>query len=223
MVFSVAQAAARLGVNHERVRHIIASGVLKARKLGGQWLVEGASLERLAKRERPRGRPYSAGRAWGLLMLADGREPEWLSASERSLLRRRLREYDFKEMLPRFYGRAEVLRFRAHPSDLDRIANESGVVRSGISAVEHHGLDLIPREELDLYVPAKNIAKLKRKYFLQSSEKPNLNIRSIAELWPFNDSEKIAPLPVVGIDLALGDDPRAQRVGQQILSSNHND
>ena len=223
MIFSVAQAAVRLGVNHERVRHIIAAGLLEARKLGGQWLVDGASLERLEKRERPRGRPYSVRRAWGLLMLADGRDPEWLSASERSLLRGRLREFSFKEMLPRFFGRADVHRLRAHPGDLERIANEPGLVRSGISAVEHYSLDLVSREELDVYISAKKLAKMEKKYFLQSSENSNVVIRSIVDFWPFDDGERTAPLSVVGIDLALGDDARSQRAGQEILSSIQND
>jgi excisionase family DNA binding protein len=56
---TTAQAAARLGVNASRVRQLILSGQLKARKVGRDWLIDERSLKAVAVR-RP-GRPRKKG------------------------------------------------------------------------------------------------------------------------------------------------------------------
>jgi excisionase family DNA binding protein len=51
------EAAAELGVSERRVRALIASGKLAARKMGRDWWITEAALEKLKVRERPPGRP----------------------------------------------------------------------------------------------------------------------------------------------------------------------
>lgn len=51
------QAAAELGVNPSRIRQMITEDLLpRARKLGRDWLIDPADLDRARKRRRP-GRP----------------------------------------------------------------------------------------------------------------------------------------------------------------------
>lgn len=214
---SVAQAAELLGVNHERVRALIAAGALEASKLGGRWLIEDASLERLLRRERPTGRPFSPRRSWGLLMLAAGRNPGWLSGSDISRLRGRLRDQPLRELLPRLYRRARVHHLRAHPSDLVRLADERDAVRTASSAAQDHGLDLVAGDELDIYLPDRRLKRLRREYALTSSDRPNLTVRVIPKIWPFEPKELVAPEPVVAVDLATSDDPRTRRAGLELL------
>jgi excisionase family DNA binding protein len=133
---SVAEAASRLGVNQARVRAMIAAGLLDAVKMSGRWLIAPESIDRLKDNARPVGRPFSLTKAWGLLMVAAGERPDWLSPWDLSRIRRRLREQGLLALVPRLRGRAVLHRLRTHPSDTKRITTGKNVVRTGISAAE---------------------------------------------------------------------------------------
>jgi excisionase family DNA binding protein len=51
------EAAVRLGISGRRVRALIDSGILVAKKFGRDWMIDKASLEVVAGQTRPRGRP----------------------------------------------------------------------------------------------------------------------------------------------------------------------
>ena len=123
-VLSTSEAAIRLGISPARVRSMIANGLLKADKVGGRWLIQLSSVEKRQEARRLPGRMFSPGRAWGLLWLASRRHPDWLSPTDISHLRRRLRQASLIDLAPRLQKRAVVHRLRAHPSDLPRIAEE---------------------------------------------------------------------------------------------------
>lgn len=85
---SVSDAASELAVSQARVRQMISAGQLRARKLGGRWLVDAGALAR----PRPvAGRPMSVRMAWALMEMADGREVPGLAATERRRLAEKLR------------------------------------------------------------------------------------------------------------------------------------
>jgi excisionase family DNA binding protein len=65
---SVAEAAAHLGVNVQRVHQRIADGSLPAERVGHQWAINEADLARLDR--RPAGRPLSPKSAWVLARMA---------------------------------------------------------------------------------------------------------------------------------------------------------
>lgn len=65
MFLSLPEAAESLGVNERRVRQRIADGSLRARKVGGRWLIDEADLAGAG--ERRAGRPLSALSAWALV------------------------------------------------------------------------------------------------------------------------------------------------------------
>ena len=217
MPYSVAEAAQRLGVNRERVGAMIAAGQLRARKFAGRWLVDESSVDELLARPRPVGRPFSVRRSWGLLMLASGRHPDWLSPPDVSRLRRVLRERSLEELAPRLERRATKHVYRAHPSDLVRLLEAGEAVRAGVSAADAHGLDLVVDDEADLYAAVGRLEDLKRRFALRMSERPNVTLRAVPEIWPFREEERFAPPAVVGVDLLGSVEPRLRRAGKQLL------
>lgn len=217
MPYSVAEVAQQLGVNHERVRAMIAAGLLRARKLAGRWLIEEASVRDLLAKPRPVGRPFSVRRSWGVLMLASGRNPDWLSASDVSRLRGRLRDRSLVELARRLERRAQKRQYRAHPSDVERIAAVRRAIRTGVSAAADLGLEIVGEGEVDIYIPADRLEPLIKRFALQHSERPNVVIRAVPEIWPFRRGERVAPAAVVGVDLLGSTDARFQRVGRELL------
>jgi excisionase family DNA binding protein len=217
MPYSVAEAAQRLGVNRERVGAMIAAGQLRARKFAGRWLIDESSVDELLARPRPVGRPFSVRRSWGLLMLASGRLPDWLSPPDVSRLRRVLRERSLEELAPRLEGRATKHVYRAHPSDLARIPAAGAVLLAGASGAGEYGLDLVSEGELDVYGEAGRLAELKHQFALRESDRPNLTLRVVTEIWPFHSGERVVPPAVIGVDLLASVEPRFQRAGKQLL------
>jgi excisionase family DNA binding protein len=214
---SVADAASRLGVNQARVRAMIAAGLLDAAKVGGRWLVTPESVERRKARAQPVGRPFGHAMAWGILLVAVGERPDWLSPSNLSRIRRRLREQGLVALAPRLHARAVLHRLRAHPSDLNRIVADRTVVRTGVSAAQDHGLDLAATEEIEVYVREKKLAPLMRRHTLESSPRPNVLVRAVVGPWPFERGVHLAPPSVVGVDLLDSDDARTSRAGMRLL------
>jgi excisionase family DNA binding protein len=217
MPYSVAEAAQRLGVNRERVRAMIAAGQLRARKFAGRWLIDESSVDELLARPRPVGRPFSVRRSWGLLMLASGRLPDWLSPPDVSRLRRVLRERSLEELAPRLEGRATKHVYRAHPSDLTRIPAAGAVLLAGASGAGEYRLDLVSEGELDVYGEAGHLEELTHRFALRESDRPNLTLRAVTEIWPFHSGERVVPPAVIGIDLLASVEPRFQRAGKQLL------
>ena len=214
---SVAEAASRLGVNQARVRAMIAAGLLDAVKVGGRWLIVPESIDRLKDNARPVGRPFSLINAWGLLMVAAGKRPDWLSPWDLSRIRRRLREQGLVALVPRLRGRAVLHRLRAHPSDTKRVTAGENAVRTGISAADYHDLGLVAPGHVEIYVPEKFLQQLTKRYALQPSQRPNLLVRAVSDLWPFEKGCPAAPASVVGVDLLDSDDARTRRAGKRLL------
>jgi excisionase family DNA binding protein len=214
---SVAEAASRLGVNPSRVRALVAAGRLEATKIGGRWLVDAASVARRKERPPRRGRAFTSAKAWGVLLVAVGRRPAWLGVEDLSRVRRALREQGLLALWPRLGARAAVQRLRAHPSDLERIAAEAGAVLAGASAAVEHHLDLVGAGQLEVYFPEQRLARLVKRYALEPDDHPNLLLKAVAEPWPFDPQETVAPASVVGVDLVESDDPRSRRAGEELL------
>ena len=59
-------------------------------------------------------------------------------------------------MASRLYKRATVERYRAHPSDLSGLLEESGVVRAGASVASLYSIDVSGSGEVGLYVSEKH-------------------------------------------------------------------
>jgi len=197
---------------------MISQGQLDASKVGGRWLVDPASVERRLAGAVAPGRPLSSTNAWGLLWVAAGQTPDWLSTWALSRVRRRLREQGIVPLVPLLRNRASERRFRAHPSEIERIAGDVRVVRTGISAAPEYDLGLIAPGQIELYVRNVELQDLARAHFLESEPaRPNVVLRTVSGLWPFGDACVAPPVSVVGVDLMASDDARARREGQRLL------
>ncbi len=214
---SVAEAAEQLGVNEARARQLIGSGELDAVKLGGRWVVDPASVERRRRLAAPPGRQFSPQRALGLLMLAAGEPAPWLDRVSRWKLIRELQRSGLANLAPRLKDRAEVLRLRAHPSSLARIAQESDVVLSGPSAAGELGLEILAPDLLEAYVAEDRLKRLARKYRPGRSSNPNLILHVVFDLWPFGADGRVVPLSIAVVDLLESDDPRMRQAGLAAL------
>jgi hypothetical protein len=106
----------------------------------------------------------------------------------------------------------------AQPSLLPRIAGEKRLVLSGVSASEHHGLDILPSGELEGYVPEAELPRVVERYALAKFvRKPNLTLHALP-FWPFRQGVKFAPLLLALLDMAESEDERTRAVGREGLS-----
>lgn len=166
-MITVATAAERLGVSPRRVRAMLQSGALSGERLGNQWMVDASSVRPSPRRA---GQPFSPRIAWGFIELADGRVPNWVSATELSRLRmrwRKLRDRDDAVAVLRsaLTRRAEPSRWSApEPAGLvtDALFVPSGKSdpRAGISATNYaegyvHRADLDHLIRRHLLLPAR--------------------------------------------------------------------
>jgi excisionase family DNA binding protein len=215
---SSAEAADRLGLTAGRVRELIASGSLRARRVGNRFLVSRDDVDARAQSGGASGRAFSPRRAWGLILLAAGLVPTDLDAVTLSKLKRVLREKDLWSIRQRLASRADRQEFRAHSSDLRRLAAEPDVVLTGARHAAQAGLNLVaPDAPVELYVDARTADRLVQRYRLRSSDRPNVVLHVVpAEVRPWL-AGPIAPRPAVALDLADDRDPRSQDVARAFL------
>jgi excisionase family DNA binding protein len=214
---SVPEAAARLGVTAGRVRQLVASGELNARRIGHVLLVDAESVDRRVQLGTLDGRRFSPRRAWGLLFLVDGLDAHWLDPVSRAKLRNFIARHDLASLRPRLVTRAQRHQFRAHPSFLGAIRREPGLMRTGVSAAYDVGADLIPGDEFDAYLTADHLDAVVDKYKLRQSNEPNITLRTTLALMPGWPARPVAPASVVAIDLADDIEPRAQEAARRLF------
>ena len=215
---STADAAAALGLTADRVRQLVASGALDARRVGGRYLVRRDGVEaRIETGSRP-GRAFSPRRAWALVLLAGGATPPGVDAVTLSKLRAVLRGRDLWSLRSRLGARAERRDLRAHSSDLARIEAEDGVVLTGARHARDAGLDLVaPDAPLEAYVDASTADRLVARYALRPSGRPNVGLRVLPPGVGGWLEGRIAPRLAVALDLAEDRDPRAQAAAREAL------
>lgn len=207
-----------LGVSFQRVRILVSGGELPGRKVAGRWFVDRSAVERRGRDPKLSGRPYSSAHAWGLIALADGEPAPWLAPSDRSRLRRHLRERDLEDLHPLLVRRARRVALRAHPSDVPRIEREPDLVRSGVSAAAEHRLEIVAPGVLEAYVRGGAVERLKRRYHLQPSGDPNVILHVVDGRWPFDPERRVASRLAAVLDL-LDDDERSRRAARRALRS----
>jgi excisionase family DNA binding protein len=216
-VLSVALAAAELDVSPRRVRQLLESGQLPGQQLGRSWVIDRSDIDQL--RRSGAGRPWNASSAWAVLALAAGHEPD-LSPVERSRARRRLADHGLAGLVVQLRSRAQLHQLYAHPSVLDRIAQDSRVVRGGVSGGAEHQVDVIAQDAAEVYVCASRKANLVDSYALdENADRPNVILRVVDdEAWPFGEDVQVAPWPVVAVDLLDADDERSRRAGLELIA-----
>ena len=218
---SVSAAADELGVHPSRVRALISAGALAAEKVGGVWLVDRASIAGRNRQQASAGRPLSPGNAWALLLAASGEDlPSGMEASARWRIRQALKNYGLDAMRPRLARRAEPASYWALPGELRTLHDRADLVLSGPSAAIEHDLGLVGSDALDAYVPVSLLAPLQREHALERMSGPESNVmlRAVPDDAWLLGGRRFAPFAAVAIDLCSYADPRAARVGSEVLA-----
>ena len=220
-LLSVPAAADELSVHPSRVRALIASGALGAEKVGGVWLVDRSSVAGRNRQQISAGRPLSPLNAWALLLAASGEDmPSNLGASARWRVRRALTVYGLDALRPRLARRAEPRSYWALAGELRALRDRSGLVLSGPSAAATYDLGLVGSDAVDAYVPARLIESLQREHALDRVSGPasNVVLRVVPDDAWLLAGRRFAPLAAVALDLSSEVDPRAARIGADVLA-----
>lgn len=218
-LISPSEAAIRLAVTPRRVYELVRSRSLRAERIGGRLLLDGADVDARLAAPHEAGRPFSARRAWALILLASGQEPVGLDLPTRSKLRRHLAARDLWSMRSRLGGRAERHEFRAHSSDLARIEAEAGVIRGGVRHASDVGLGLVASDApVELYVDRRAENWLVMRYRLVATQRPNVILRVVPDEVRKWLHGVVAARAAIALDIAENPDPRSQEVAREALS-----
>jgi excisionase family DNA binding protein len=220
MDLAVSEVAQLLGVSRQRVLTLIAQGEVPARRVGGRWVLESADIEARG-RDRADGRPMAPRVAWGLIALAEGRDPHWLPREQRSRLRSRLRLGPSLEQVAAWTRRRNrVLWLRGHPAALPRLLATAGALPTGASAGGH---DLVDPGRVEIYLPDDQANPVMAELAFRPAARSSANaiVKIPQGLWPFDQE----PGPTtVALDLWEAGDERsrssARRLYRNALASN---
>jgi len=223
-LLSVQDAARRLGIEPMSVRRHINAGSLSANKRGRDWLIDPASVERLARQRHGRGRALAPHMAWATLLLASDRGDDAQAIAGNVRYRSRaaawLAANPLAEHADRLRARATPERFDIHPAEAARLLAREDVMPTGISAARPYQL-IGGGGEVEVYAPAAARTAILNKHALSPASGPAL-IRWIRDdLWPQipRREDGSAPERAVLVDLLENNDPRARRVAADALGT----
>ena len=189
-----------MGVSVGRARRLAAEGRIRARLVGGRWLVDAASLPSAPRRSRP----MSPRMAWALVVLSAGGRPDWVEPRESYRLRRaldRLVADAGPELLLRSWLASRADRQRLSAPDAQALRSDARVVPSGLSD-ERAGLSAAG--DVEGYVLADDACALIREHLLIDAGPSADVVLHVSPLLP----EVPVPLLLVAADLADHDGPR---------------
>lgn len=208
------QLAERLGVTRRRALDLLRAGEIAGRQLvNGTWLADSDAVARYeVSANRGSGRTLDAATAWGLLWELSGLEADWLSASTRARVRRRIRDSDASAIVTAVSKRAKMHRFTA--ANAERAS--AGLIRTGRAAVSVLDTDLIEdTRQVSGYVRVGAVGDYARSHFMvpQSNGRDVLYENSL----PIGYEAETMPAAVVAADIAVGTDTRERSAGLQAL------
>jgi hypothetical protein len=207
-MLGVTEAAERLGVSTRQVQRLVASGELSHVARG---YVDASSVDRLlAVRSGGRTRAWSEETAWGAVALLSGLDASWLGESQRSRLRRRLREISVEELVARARDRAVVRRYAGHRSAVGRV--RAATVSTHVAA---RRLGLADANAVDVYLSADTVDEVARGHGLVADAGGAFTLRATTM-----DMEVVANVVRAGdvlaaLDLAESLDVRERSAGYE--------
>lgn len=204
MEVSVREAAGAMGVSDRRVRQLIAAGRVRARRVGTQWLVDGASLPIAPRRSRP----LSPTEAW-LLLAADqapgGRPGRWRDRRDR------LRADPSPATLLAAWAAARGDRLLFAAREPGGVLEDPAVVRSGLSD-PRSGISAADLAEG--YVRRDDLDAVRRRHLLRpATGRPDVVLHVVAVL----PADPVPPL-VLAADLAEHDGPRELARASELIA-----
>lgn len=214
----IANAARQLEVSPRRVHQMVAAGQLSGHRIGRSWVLDRADVQRFARSRPAAGRPWSPSSAWYVLALANG-DAIQASPVDRSRAKKRLR-VGLEPLAKRLSSRAQSCWFYGHRAVHSEVLSHPSVVASGVSALNAHSVDLIVSDQAEAYVPQSRVSELADRFALDAeSDRPNVRLRVVSDDdWPFEADQRVAPAPVVAVDLLDTEDERSQRAARELLA-----
>ncbi len=223
----VADAAALLGVNVQRVRALLAAGSLSGTKAGSVWLIDPVSLAAYRHVRQPHGgRALAPITAWAALLsrFAVDVSPEVRETFEvKDERRRRLlvlggRDLDDWRWLAR--RRADVNHYITRPAYVERLRARPGLVRAGLSATTLAAAGLTETSaRFDAYAARSTIERLVSEFKLRPAEDGDVTLRTVALEGAQLAVVLGSPLPdlAVAVDLIEDRDERTSAAGRALF------
>ena len=223
----VADVAALLGVNVQRVRTLLAAGELSGIKVGSVWLVDPVSLAAYRHERQPHGgRALAPVTAWAALLsrFATNLSPEVRETFDvKDERRRRLlalagRDVDDWRWLAR--RRATVHRYDTRPAYVERLRAKPGLVHAGLSATTAAAAGLTETPvRFDAYAATSTIDRLVSEFKLRPAEDGNVTLRAVALEGVQLAVVLSSPLPdlAVAVDLIEDRDERTSAAGRALF------
>ncbi|MFE3546012.1 helix-turn-helix domain-containing protein [Nocardia sp. NPDC059177] len=209
---TVEEAASALGVSARHARRLVKSGRLA--QIAGT-LVDHDSVERyLLSQGQGRTRAWADHTAWGAISLLYGGDADWLGPTQRSRVRRTLRDLtDPIELVARVRNRARPQTFAAHRAALPRLRSLTLQPNVGLLGIVDSGEDRI-----DGYLAARDRDSLVRSLGLRADPAGDVTLR-ITE-FDFDQVRRLVTggVLVAAIDIATSLDPRQRGVGQRAMA-----
>lgn len=219
MALSILELAERLGVSPARARAIVASGNIKAERVGSYWVVDESEV---AKYQPRVGRPLSELNAWRMVRYsADGHLPD-AHPMEKSRLRDHLMSLKYAadpgaKLCSLLAKRAEKAEYSSSPADLAALREDPRVRLSGVS---HPDSGLLSNSEVEAYVSWKDFEALVKDWFLvkaRAGQRPNVVLHVAADI------PDELPLLLIAADLAERPGVREQEAAREIIRRIHAD
>ena len=188
MEIGVSEFAAAKGISRSRVLKLIQREDIKARKIGGYWVINNSELNYLPNSSRP----FSPKMAKAFLnLLSDIPIEDKLDPAELARLKKRikiLKNEDDPSLLLRSWlvNRAQKVKLNANAIDLPKLRESKRLVLSGISNAQSKISDA---SLIEGYIQESSLQELKKKYLLVESENPNVLLHVVQN--PVQD-----PLPL---------------------------
>lgn len=209
-LMAVSEAAERLGVSTRQVQHLVASGELRSLARG---IVDASAVERLlAVRGVSHTRAWSEATAWGAVSLLSGGKAGWMGETQRSRLRAQLRTMTSPELVTKTRERAEVTRYRAHPSSGQYLHGVLVYARDAARRLGIAGSDAI-----DGYLSSGEVEEVVRTHGLIRDDEGRVTLRATTmDLGIVKDLTNRGVV-LAALDLAEALDVRLRRAGRDAL------
>jgi excisionase family DNA binding protein len=213
-------ASERLGITQVSVRQLINKGQLTSLGTAGRTLlIDRSSVERLAAAGTRRGRAWTAKTAWAALAMLSGQNPTWISSSEKSRLKSRLRELDADAVCILARKKDRTLRYRATPDVL--IALSDHLIASGASAMREEATSetfgmAVGGGIAEGYVMAGDAQALADAFGMVEDPDGNAIIHEVDLTEPFTEGH--VPVAAVAVDLMGSLATRERSAGQRVIN-----
>ncbi|UVJ39413.1 helix-turn-helix domain-containing protein [Arthrobacter sp. CJ23] len=217
---TVAEVVEKLGITRASVHDLLRSGQLTAvGQAGRTLLIDRSSVERLAAAGTRRGRAWTAKTAWAALALLSGQNPTWISSSEKSRLKSRLRELDANAVCVLARNKDKTIRFRATPDGLTALTDH--LIASGASAMrDEETADTFGMSGgsgiAEGYVMAGDARALAEAFGLVEDPDGNAIIHEVEIADAFTEGR--VPVAAIAVDLMGSLAARERSAGQRVIN-----